>query len=378
MAEFKVISSDSHIIEPPDLWTTRIEAKYRDRAPYVRLGEDADNWYIEGNVDLGSLGTTVGAGQRFIDPSKMTTKAKLEEIPRGAYDPDEHVRDMHLDGVDAGVIYPSVGLRVFRVPDSGLLTAIFRTYNDWLSEFCGAYPDLLKGIAMVNVDDVQEGIEELKRARKLGLAGAMISVFPQEGRSYKHPNYEPLWATAQDLDIPLSLHTGTSRPPGGVGVGGFTLPTPATLGPPENRANTEFPVRLSLAALVFWGVFERYPNLNVLSVEHELAWVPYFIRELDYVYRERPEQAVYRFKGDAIPSDFMRRNVWYSFQEDDLGIQLRHHIGVDRLMWGSDYPHAESTFPRSREVINEIMEGVPGDERDQIVGRNAAQLYHFG
>ena len=194
MTEFKVISSDSHIIEPPDLWTTRIEAKYRDRAPYIRRGEDADNWYIEGDVDLGSLGTTVGAGQRYIDPSKMTTKAKIEQIPRGAYDPEAHIQDMHLDGVDAGVIYPSLGLRVFRVPDSGLLSAIMRTYNDWLSEFCGAYPDRLKGIAMVNVDDVQEGVEELKRTRKLGLAGAMISVFPQEGRSYKHTNYEPLWA----------------------------------------------------------------------------------------------------------------------------------------------------------------------------------------
>ena len=378
MAEFKVISSDSHIIEPHELWTTRIEAKYRDRAPYIRHGEDADRWYIEGNVDMGSIGILVGAGQRYTDPSKITVKATLEQVPRGGNDPDEHLRDMDLDGVDAEVIYPSVGLRLFRVPDSGLFSAICSTYNDWLSEFCSTYPDRLKGIAMVNVDDVQEGVEELKRARKLGLAGAMISVFPQEGRSYRHPNYEPLWATAQDLDIPLSLHTGTSRPASGLGVGGFTLPTPAIQGPPENRANTELPVRLSLGALVFWGVFERYPDLKVLSVEHELAWVPYFLRELDYVYRERPEQAVYRFKGDVIPSDFMRRNVSYSFQEDDLGIQLRHHIGVDRLMWGSDYPHSESTFPRSREVINEIMEGVPEDERDQIVGRNAAHMYHIG
>ena len=322
---------------------------------------------------MGSIGVLVSAGQRYEDPSKISFLGSLEDVPRGGYEPDEHVRDMDLDGIRGEIIYPSVGLRLFRIPDTGLLSAICRTYNDWLADFCSSYPDRLKGIAMVNVDEVEEGVEELNKAKKLGLVGGMISVYPQEDRQYRNPDYERLWAAAEELDMPLSPHIGTNRPAQGIGL--FSVDSAAQT--VEARVNIDPPVRMSLAALVFSGVFERYPGLKVVSVEHELAWIPYFIRMLDYVYRERTEQATYRFEGDTLPSMFMRRNVFHSFQEDDLGIQLRNHIGVDTLMWGSDYPHAESTFPRSQEVLKEILAGVPDDECSKIVGGNAARLYHF-
>ncbi len=378
MKEYKVISSDSHIIEPPDLWISRVESKYRERAPHIRHREGSDRWYGEGDVDMGSFGALIGAGLRYTDPSKITFEATLEEIPRGGFDPDEHIRDMDLDGVDAELVYPSIGLRLFRIFDTELLYELCRTYNDWLAEFCNAHPDRLKGAAVINLDNVEEGVQELKRAKKLGLAGAMISVFPQEeGRQYRNPDYEPLWETAQELDMPLSFHIGTSRPSRAAGrMAGYI-----EAGKREAEveiANTDPPVRMSLAAMIFSGVFERYPGLKVVSAENGLAWVPWFVNQMDYLYRERQEQVLYRFKGDMIPSDFMRRNVFFSFQDDALGIELRHRIGVDSLIWGSDYPHAESTFPRSQEVLDEILEGVPQDERDKIVGGNAARLYHFG
>ena len=124
-------------------------------------------------------------------------------------------------------------------------------------------------------------------------------------------------------------------------------------------------------------MLERYPNLKIVSAEHELGWIPFFLGRMDVTYKERYQSAPYRFKGDATPSDFMRSNVFHSFQEDGLGVQLRHMIGVENLMWGSDYPHAESTFPESQRILEEILEGVPAEEQDKIVGGNCARVYGF-
>ena len=376
LSEFKIFSSDSHIVETADLWTSRLEPKYRDQGPCVRRVGDYDRWFLGDDADIGGIGAFIGAGLRYTDPSKITFEGTMEQVPLGGFDPDEHIRDMDIDGVDGGVVYPSIGLRMYHIVDSGLLNEVCRAYNDWLGEFCSANPDRVKGIALVNVDDVQEAVKELNRAWKMGLVGAMVSVYPPEDRSYRHPDYEPVWATAEDLDIPLSLHIGTSRP----GFGGNRLIAFIEAGKRTAEgelANMDPPVRTSLAAMIFSGVFERHPGLKVVSVENGLAWIPWFLNMMDYMYRERQEQVMYQFKDDMIPRDFMRRNVMFSFQDDAVGIELRHHIGVDSLMWGNDYPHAESTFPRSRQVLDEILEGVPDDERAKIVGGNTKRVYHF-
>ena len=280
---------------------------------------------------------------------------------------------MDLDGVYGGLVYPSTGLPLYGMENQELLRAVFAAYNDWLAEFCNAYPDRLKGIAEVLLDDdIEAGISELRRSADIGLAGAMISSYPRAGESYNDPMYEPFWAAAEELDIPISLHVTTNRP-GAVQVvkDGKVTQTGA------DRCNHDYFVRQCLGHIVFTGVLERYPNLQIVSAEHELGWIPFFINRMDLTYKERYQSAPYRFKGDLLPSDFMRSNVYHSFQEDALGIQLRHMIGVDNLMWGSDYPHAESTFPESQRILNEILEGVPEDEKDKIVGANAARVYKF-
>ena len=129
--------------------------------------------------------------------------------------------------------------------------------------------------------------------------------------------------------------------------------------------------------MIFAGVFERYPNLKLAIVEFELAWVPHLLASMDYTYRERHEEALSRFKDGWRPSDFFHRNVFLSFQEDEVGIRLRDIIGVDNMMWGSDYPHSESTFPQSRKILAQILAGVPEDDYARIVGGNTARLYHF-
>ena len=370
MRDYKIISSDSHILEPGDLWTSRAAPKYRDRVPYIAQAKDNTyRWYVEKDLEVMAIGHFSQAGKRFEAANEITFDG-TQEVRRGGYDPDEHVKDMEIDGVDGEILYPSMGILLFKVADSELLTAIFKTYNDWLGEFCSAYPDQLKGIAMVNLEDLQEGIRELERTRKMGLAGAMISLYPTDNRQYDQPEYESFWAAAQDLDMPISLHTGTQRP----GTGQIGLGENQTF---AFRVNIDTWVRRSLANIIETGVLERYPKLRVGAVEFELSWVPYFLRMVDYVYKERQDHMPYRFKNNLLPSDIFHSNVFVSFQEDDLGIRLRDIIGVDNLMWGSDYPHAESTFPRSQQILDDILAECTQEEKAKISGENAAKLYNF-
>ena len=220
---------------------------------------------------------------------------------------------------------------------------------------------------MINVDDIQDGVKELERTHKIGLTGAMISTFPLTDKPYDYPEYEPLWAAAEDMQIPLSLHLNTNR----------------AAVPIENIKQYEFAVmdywvRVSLANIIYSGVFERHPSLKIGAVEHEVAWAPYFIQQLDFNYTQRPQRDGYhRFKGDVLPSDYFRQNVFISFQEDALGIRDREFIGLDGLVWGNDYPHEEGTFPRSRQILEEILAGIPEKDRRKIAGENTARLYHF-
>jgi predicted TIM-barrel fold metal-dependent hydrolase len=377
MSNYKIISSDNHIYEPPDLWITRVDARFRDRAPcVVQLEDEGDWWFCDGHKIMGAF-AGAQAGRRFEAPEKLSRKDRFENVRPGGYLPEAHVKDMEADGVDAAVIYPTAGLLMFGVPDSELLSAIFRGYNDWLAGFCKPFPHQLKGIAMLNIDDVQSGVRELERCAKLGLAGAMITCYPPEGRPYESPEYEPLWAAAQDLGMPLGLHIGTNRPgPGQEFAAGIGELSGAFL------CNADHWVRMSLAQMIYSGVFQRYPKLQVGSVEMELSWAPHFLDRLDYNYKQRARDLFKkgywdRYTGEMLPSDYFHRNVFLGFQEDALGIKERNIIGVDNLQWGSDYPHPESTFPRTRQILDEILADCSETEKAKIAGGNAARIYHL-
>ena len=366
-----ILSSDSHVFEPPDLWKTRIDTAFRDRAPRIERIDGADQLVVEADQVISGIGLISNAGARFAAPETISAEGRFEDVHRGGYDPDQHLADMRLDGVAGEVLYPSQGLFYFKVTDTALMSAIFRAYNDWLADFCSADRSRLKGIAMINLDDIQEGIRELERTARMGFAGAMITEYPLEHRRYDHPEYEPFWAVAQGLEMPLSLHTATRRQGKIRGAGQRTLRDASS------RATKAFYPATSLCDMIFAGVFERYPGLTLAIVEFELAWAPHVLATMDYTYRERHGEAIYRFKGDLRPSDFFRRNVALSFQEDAIGIRLRDAIGVDNMMWGSDYPHSESTFPRSRQILAEILAGVPENEQAKIAGGNTARVYRF-
>ena len=370
MAKRRVISSDSHICEPADLWTSRIEKKYVDRCPQLVRREGGQIWVCD-NEGGNTPAQGAQAGKRFENPEAMTFLDEFDKVRPGGYIPEEQVKDMDLDGVDFSIVYPSCGLRLFgTVRDSDLLNAVFGVYNDFAAEFCSASPKRLGTIAMVNLDNIGWGIKEMERCKKKGAVGAMITVYPPAGRRYNSEEYEPFWAAAQDLEMPLGLHAATNR----VGSGeDFQFEAEMR---PAHMANMDYGVKMSLADMIYSGVFERYPKLQVGAVEHELSWVPHLLDRLDFNYTQRAAGATgVQFKNDMIPSDFYRRNVFVGFQEDGLGIRLRDIIGVDNLMWGSDYPHQESTFPRTQEILEEILADCSDEEKVKIVGGNAARIY---
>src|SRR5207244_3696918 len=270
-----ILSSDSHVFEPPDLWATRIDAACRDRAPRMQRIGGANEIVIEKDQVLSGIGLISNAGARFEAPETISGRGRFEDVHRGGYDPAQHLADMRLDGVAGEVLYPSQGLFYFRIADGALMSAIFRAYNDWLAEFCRTDPARLKGIAMINLDDVGDGVRELERAARLGLAGAMITEYPLEHRRYDQSEYEPFWAAAAALDLPLSLHTATRRQGKIRGAGDKTLRDASS------RATKAFYPALSMCDLIFSGVFERHPRLTLAIVEFELAWAPHVLSTMD-------------------------------------------------------------------------------------------------
>ncbi len=377
MADYRIISSDNHVFEPGDLWTSRVSAKYKDLAPrVVNLGDDSGDMWVVGEQHILNPAAGAETGERFETPEATGRAHKMEDLRPGGYIPEEHVKDMDIDGVDISIIYPTFGLLVYCKPmASDLLDEIFRAYNDWIAEFCQAHPSRLKGIANINVDDPKLGAKELERAANMGLIGALIPVHLGDKRRYSDEDFEYLWAAGQDLQMPLGLHSATNRP-GPLSEWSTVQETGLSA---AFFTQLDFWVRMSISDIIFSGVFERYPNLWAGAVEHELGWIPHFVERMDYTYTQRPFGALgwHRFKGAALPSDFFRNNIFAGFQEDALGIELREKIGVDNLMWGSDYPHIESTFPRSREILEEILADCSLEEKEKIAGKNAARIYRL-
>lgn len=376
LARTQIVSSDSHIVEPPDVWSS-LAGRLGDRAPQVRREADGDWWYVGGKKTMSFLG--INAGERFkVDSHQLRTSGFFEDVIPAASAPDAYLRANEADGIHTSIIYPSQGLVLYAVPDSEIATLAMRTYNDWIADFCATAPDRLKGIAMLNVDDIDGAVAELTRVRAKGLVGAMITIAPPAWGAYRLPEYDRLWAAAQDMAMPLSLHIGTDRADPRVGDDAFRLSVKDV--PPSTFVNSDYRVRITLGDIIYSGVFERFPGLKIGAVEFELAWIPVFLHRLDYAYTDRPARGPewLRFRDrNKLPSDFFKSNVFVSFQEDPYGLRLRDVFGTDILCWGSDFPHTESTFPRSMEILAERLAGLDESEIEAIVGGTARRIYGF-
>ncbi len=369
-----MLSSDSHIVEPPDLWAGS-GGDLATRMPRVERLDDGDWWMVDGYKTMSFLG--IQTGDRFAhEPDKLRTSGTFSEVRAAAYDPARYIEENEGDGIWGSVLYPSQGLVLYEVPVTDVVSASMRRYNDWLADFCSEAPGRLKGIAMLNVDDIGAAADELARCRARGLAGALITVAPPAWQPYRSPAYDRLWAAAQDLGMPLSLHVGTDRADPKVGRPAFRLDVKNV--PPSVFVNPDAQVRHAFAELIFSRVFERFPRLRIGSVEHELGWIPFFLDRLDYAYTDRPPRGPewQRFADPgALPSDFFRRNAFASFQEDPHALRLLDALGPGVPTWGSDYPHTESTFPRSRDIVATLVKDLDDQDAARITCGTCAALY---
>jgi len=371
MAAERIVSADSHVIEPPDVWTARIERRFADRAPHVvneYNGKAGDYFVAEGMQPLAIAAFAVAG----VDPKLFKEKMRegYANVRPGGWDPVERIKDQERDGVTAEVIYPSFGMRLFQMDDGELREACFRAYNDWLADYCSYDRNRLAGIATVALDDPERGTAELKRVAERGPRGRMFWGEAPAERPYSDPVYDRFWTVAQDAGVPISLHVVTERRTAPV-------PDPKKVSIMKHYVTMHHGIEKSLVDLILGGVLERFPKLKIVSVENDIGWIPHLLQRADHAYDR------YRFleRDGAIPhppSYYFRRQVYATFQDDRVGIVTRELVGVGNLMWASDYPHSDSTWPNSREVIARDFAGVAETDRRRITADNAAELYGVG
>jgi len=366
------ISADSHFVEPPDLWSARMSRSYRDRAPrtqhMVLEGRDSEFFVCEGvrpvNVSA-FFATAMGSDGMRPDQVLERMNRGFEAAPRSVWDPAERLLDQDRDGVAAEVLYSSMGMLLFGLEDGGLRADAFRAFNDWALEYAGHDRKRLLPVALIALDDVDLAVAELERVARLGMRGAMIWSEPPAERPYSRPEYEPFWSAACDLGIPVSLHASTSRRAHPMIPGDYT------------RAYLRLPweFQATLTDLVLGGVLERHPALALVSVENDVTWLPHYWFRIDHAYRSfGPSEGL---SLSRLPSEFVREQLWATFTFEDQWREALGGFAAQRVMWGSDYPHPDSTWPNSAEFIRSRFAETPAEILSRVLGANAAQLYRI-
>src|SRR4029450_12908679 len=275
MAEHRVISADSHFVDPPNMWAERLDKKFKDRAPHTVQGLQGreGEFFVCENISPIPVAAAFGAGV----PSEQLpehNKKGFEAAPASVWDPAARIKDQDRDGVRAEVIYTSMGMPLYGLDDTQLRPPCFRPYNDWPVEYCSHDPKRLLPLGLITLEDIEAGIQELRRIAKKGMRGAMIWAEAPSDRPYSHPDYDPFWAAAQDLTMPLSLHILTGRR--GTGVDFFKGDLALQV------ATLHHEIERSLAVFVLGGVLERFPQLTIVSAENDVAWMAYFMWRMDF------------------------------------------------------------------------------------------------
>ncbi len=361
-----IISADSHITEPAGTYVDRIDHKYKDTAPHmVRDDKLGDIFVINGLSRPIPMGLVAAAGKSAKELSMMGVK--FEEMHRGGWDPEARLADQDRDGVFAEIIYPTVGMLLCNHKDFDYKKACFDAYNLWIAEYCGAHPERLIGAGQTAMRSVEEGIEDLRKIKQLGLRGVMMPGNPRL-EDYDSAIYDPFYEAAIDLEMPLSFHILTTRE---------EALTP-TRGP---RLNSFLSIIRGcqdiIGTFVLGGVFERHPKLKVVCVEADAGWVPHYMYRMDHAY-DRHRYWLPAGTLSKMPSEYFRENVYTTFQDDWVAFQMKDMCNIHRLMWANDFPHSDSTWPWSQDILKKHTAGLSEQERDLILHDNVAELYRLG
>jgi predicted TIM-barrel fold metal-dependent hydrolase len=360
---------------PPDTFVCRMPAKWRDRAPRVVERDDRKVW-VSGDSILGPYGVIgrksgVAGGKR----QRILVEAGFASGQTRPSDPALRREDQERDGVEAEVIYGIIGISTGLfggrgVADPELLTAIYHAYNEYIAEFNRSVPGRFFGLGCLPNHDAETAGAEIRHCAALGLAGVVFLPWTAAMPVW-HPMWEPMWIAAEACDIVLSFHVFE----GGTTTVGYEVKgarSPASIG----AWVVVGPMQMDeiLTSVILSGVCERHPRLKLVLGESGIGWLPYILERLDDTYKERLADDL---ELSLPPSAYFKRQIYATFQKDAHGVRAMAKIMPDNVMWGSDYPHRDGTWPFSREAIEEQFQGIDEAIKRKMLWENARRLYRL-
>ncbi len=341
----RVVSVDDHVLEPEHLWADRVAPKDRDRAPQLWRDDEGVSHLV---VD----------GRSFDVPG---FNPHLVEGHPGMDDRDVRLADMDAEGIDASLVFPQKAMGIMAMQDKEFLFTCCRIYNEWIAEWCAAAPDRLAGVAILPIHYAPErAAAEIEAIKALGFKAMELPMAPRDVY-YNASAMTPMWEAIEASGIPLSFHIGESPNYRGAGALGTYLTT-----------NFQ-PFRALWATLTFSGVLERHPGLRLVFTEGGGSWVASALHDADMVFRNFGSELRPRL-ADA-PSTYWHRQCYATFIDDPFALTLVDHIGRDRLLWSVDYPHPESSYGASRDIMRSIFDAVDEPTAKAVVGGTAAALW---
>ena len=371
------VDADGHILEPPTLWEDYIDPEHRDVALRFRLDEHGlEELEIGGRrsqMSRRGFPATLGAmgAPDLPEIQKDPERTYLGEAPYGSMDPSERLELLDAEGLDAVVLYTTVGLLwEAELEDPELSQAYTKAYNRWICEFCSG-SDRLVPTAHLSLSDPAAAARELERAVGEGAKGCYVAPFTHDAKPLGHPDNDPVFAAAQDLDVPFAIHP-TFEPQWTKGARMGTWDKVKQLRLLASVTASDG-VRHQFTTLFDHAVFDRFPRLKVLVLESGGGWIGYWLDRIDAVYG-------HTFIGDRVPlkdkpSDYFRERCWISCDPDERMIPaLAERYGVDRFLWASDFPHADHT-PEYVDDLNELVASFPPEDRRAFIGDNARALF---
>jgi predicted TIM-barrel fold metal-dependent hydrolase len=382
--EYRCISADGHVDLnwlPYDLFVANASRAMKDRMPYVTESPKGPVWVTKAGVNFGlangkgSAGAT-SSGRPYVPGTeyhvdRMASTGLYDDGAKGVCRPTTpglRIGDQDRDGVQAEVLYGLLGVG-HKMTDRDAAVELYRIYNDWLADFCRKDKGRLIGLASIPVHDIDVAIAEIKRVAKLGVAGIDVSSSYQM-KPLWHPLWDPLWKVVNEVNLPLHFHTiGQPQDPAVTD----DLPQAVKMSAFATKvAGGQLHMAGVLASVIHSGALERYPNIRIVFAESGIGWIPYVLDRMDYEYEDK-------FKGHIPltmkPSDYWRRQCKATFQYDTIGVMLLDQLGVETLMWGSDYPHADTVFPDSQDYIEKQFGELAGATRHKLVCENVGRLY---
>jgi uncharacterized protein len=356
-----LFSADSHVVETEDCYA-EIDPRFASRRP--RASDDPERGAIlvvpgmDFTIPAGALSR---AGVRYEDWSKPQPWSRIHPA---ANDPKARLAIQDEENVAGEVIYPSAGMVLCLHEDVAYRKACFEAYNRWLAGFCAADPKRLIGIGMAAIPSPEEGVHELREIARQGFRGVMLCGDPAF-EDYDHPSYAPVWEAAIELGLPVSFHILTGKDSYGMAVRGpKVIQQIVTM-----RGNQNI-----IMMMVLGGVFERHPALRVVMVENDAGWLPHFCFRLDHAW-ERHRWSLEIGSISRPPSEYVRENVWTTFQDDSSVRHVLSALNLDHVMWATDFPHGDGTYPNSRRIADDVTLGMSPPQKRGVVYDNVRALY---